>query len=147
MLEQEIPIKWVAVIFSTLAASMVFSWWYIMTPSTLLASAPSVRTELVVTRLGAQGDVAITPDMALPFCEWIVKRARVELSRDGRVGTDCKYSFESDHRTAYFGGTLYNSNGEPKVYIATIRHDSDNDWRNFKNWYVPQDPLSLVLEK
>ena len=48
MLEQEIPIKWVAVIFSTLAASMVFSWWYIMTPSTLLASAPSVRTELTL---------------------------------------------------------------------------------------------------
>jgi hypothetical protein len=145
MLEQEIPMKWVAVIFSTLAASMVFSWWYIMTPSTRLASAPSVRTELIVTRFG-KGDAAVTPDMALPFCEWIVKWAKVQLLRDGRVGTDCKYDFETDHRRAFIAGTLYNSDGEPKIYIGTIRHDSDNDWRNFKNWYVPDDPMSLVVE-
>ena len=145
MLQQEIPMKWVTVIFSALAACMIFGWWYIMTPSTLLASAPSVRTELVVTRF--EGEVTVTPDMALPFCEWIVKWARVQLSRDGRVGNDCKYAFETDHRSAYIAGTLYKSDGEPKVYIGTIRHDSDNDWRNFKNWYLPPDPTSLVLQK
>jgi hypothetical protein len=144
MLDQEVPMKWVAVIFSALAALMIFCWWYINKQS-VVAQNPrtlSIREQIIAAILKPKGDGFDSVVLDPKKFPALVRNACFAA----KMGYD-KWRWKEAGKDGYdYGGLMTDTctnlvltaSREDKVHGVYVSIDFDA-WRGVYKWRVEWD--------